>query len=100
MDKQKIELNPHSGSNFDDFLLDNDILADVEEVALKRMLAYQIKNLMKSQSITVTEMARRMKTSRSSVDRLLDPENKSITLNTIGHAAKVLGKKCRIILEN
>jgi len=94
MNKQKEKLNPHSGSNFDDFLLDNDILADVEKVAMKRMLAYQIENLMKSQSITVTEMARRMKTSRSSVSRLLDPENKSVTLHTIGHAAKALGKKC------
>jgi DNA-binding Xre family transcriptional regulator len=100
MNKQNKELNPHAGSNFDDFLLENDILSDVEKVALKRILAYQIRSQMRSGSITVTEMARRMNTSRSSVNRLLDPENKSITLDTIGRATKALGKRCRIILEN
>lgn len=97
MDKKT---NPHAGSNFDDFLLQNDLLSDVEKVALKRMIAYQIKNQMRKDLITVTEMAKRMNTSRSSVNRLLDPDNKSITLDTIGRAAKALGKKCRIILEN
>jgi len=97
MDKK---INPHAGSNFDDFLLQNDLLSEVEKVALKRMVAYQIKNQMKKDLITVTEMAKRMNTSRSSVNRLLDPDNKSITLDTIGRAAKALGKKCRIILEN
>ena len=66
----------------------------------KRKLAFQIKNQMRKDQITVTEMAKRMNTSRSSVNRLLDPDNKSITLDTIGRAAKALGKKCRIILEN
>ena len=100
MNKQNIKLNPHSGSNFDEFLLDNGILKDVEVVATKRIISYLIEKLMKEKSITVTEMARRMNTSRSSVSRLLDPENKSITLNTLGQASKALGKKLRITLEN
>ncbi|MCK5849045.1 MAG: XRE family transcriptional regulator [Caldisericia bacterium] len=95
-----MKLNPHSGSNFDEFLLDNGILKDVEVVATKRVISYLIEKLMKEKSITVTEMARRMNTSRSSVSRLLDPENKSITLNTLGQASKALGKKLRITLEN
>ena len=100
MNKQNMKLNPHSGSNFDEFLLDNGILKDVEVVATKRVISYLIEKLMKEKSITVTEMARRMNTSRSSVSRLLDPENKSITLNTLGQASKALGKKLRITLEN
>lgn len=71
------------GSNFDDFLTEEGLLEEVEAVAVKRVLAFQIKELMGSQNLSKAEMARRMQTSRAALERLLDPENRSITLNTM-----------------
>ncbi len=88
--------NPHLGSNFDDFLEEEGILADVESVAIKRVISYQIAELMEKQGISKSEMARRMKTSRSTLNRLLDPDNESITLQTMKRAAQALGKRLRI----
>ena len=95
--KQKIQ-NPHIGSNFDDFLAEEGILADAESIAIKRVISHQIVQMMKKQGITKSEMARRMKSSRSSIDRLLDPENESITLQTLERAAQALGKRLSIKL--
>ena len=88
--------NRHVGSDFDDFLRDEGLLADAEAVAIKRVLAYQLAALMKKQRITKAELARRMRTSRSALDRLLDPENPSVTLQTAHRAAQALGKRLRI----
>lgn len=92
----KRKRDPHVGSSFDDFLAEEGILADAESVAIKRVIAFQISQLMKDEGISKTEMARRMKTSRSSLERLLDPENDSVTLQTLEHAAQALGKRLRI----
>jgi DNA-binding Xre family transcriptional regulator len=92
----KRKKNPHVGSDFDDFLAEEGILAAVESVAIKRVIAFQIVQLMKDEGISKTEMARRMKTSRSSLERLLDPTNDSVTLQTLEHAAQALGKRLRI----
>lgn len=92
----KNKLNPHVGSSFDDFLAEEGLLADAESVAIKRAIAFQISQLMEDEGISKTEMARRMKTSRSSLERLLDPENDSVTLQTLEHAAQALGKRLRI----
>jgi DNA-binding Xre family transcriptional regulator len=92
----KNKMNPHVGSSFDDFLAEEDMLADAESVAIKRVIAFQISQLMQDEGISKTEMARRMKTSRSSLERLLDPENASVTLQTLEHAAQALGKRLRI----
>ena len=83
----------HLGSTFDDFLSEEGILDDVTATAIKRMIAYQIETEMKQRKLSKTEMAKQMKTSRSSVDRLLDPGNDSVTLQTLQRAASVLGKK-------
>ena len=96
--KNQKQTNPHIGSNFDDFLEEEGILADVESVAVKRVITYQIAQLMEKQGISKSEMARRMNTSRSSLDRLLDPKNESITLQTMERAAQALGKRLRIEL--
>ncbi|MBI1309805.1 helix-turn-helix domain-containing protein [bacterium] len=88
--------NPHLGSDFDDFLAEEGLLADVESVAIKRVVAFQIAQLIKQQNISKSEMARRMNTSRSSLDRLLDPENDSVTLQTLERAAQALGKRLRV----
>jgi DNA-binding Xre family transcriptional regulator len=88
--------NKYIGSNFDDFLQEEGILAEVEANAIKRVIAFQLADLMQKENISKTAMAKRMKTSRSSVDRLLDPQNKSVTLQTLERAALVLGKRLEI----
>lgn len=88
--------NKHIGSDFDDFLQEEGILEDVETVALKKVIAWQLKQAMKKLHITKTMMAKKMHTSRSAVDRLFDPENESITLQTLNKAANALGKKLKV----
>ena len=88
--------NPHSGSDFDDFLKEEGIHAAVEAVAVKRVLARQIERAMKERKISKMEMAARMSTSRSALDRLLDPKNASVTLYTLEKAAAVLDKKLQV----
>jgi DNA-binding Xre family transcriptional regulator len=86
----------HVGSDFDDFLAEEGLLPDVEAVAIKRVIAFQIAQMMEKQRITKVDMARRMKTSRAALDRLLDPDNSSVTLQTLERAASALGKRLRI----
>lgn len=88
----------YTGSDFDDFLREEGILAEVEATALKRVIAYQIEEEMKRRNITKTDMALRMNTSRASLNRLLDPSNPSVTLQTLERAALAIGKKLRIEL--
>jgi len=90
--------NKHRGGDFRDFLKEEGILAEVEARALKQALSLQLDHLLKKQEITKTQMAARMKTSRAAVDRLLDASNSSVTLNTLGRAARALGRKVRIEL--
>ena len=86
----------HLGSDFDDFLEEEGLLAEAEAIAVKRVVAYQIAELMEETQLTKTAMARRMETSRAALDRLLDPTNESVTLHTLERAALVLGKRLRI----
>ena len=88
----------HIGSDFDDFLGEEGMLEEVEAVAIKRVIAYQVSRFMEEQHLTKTEMAERMNTSRASLDRLLDPENASVTLQTLERAAQALGKRLQIAL--
>ncbi len=83
----------HVGSNFDDFLKEDDIYGEAQATAIKRVLAWQIEEEMKRKSLSKSELAMRMKTSRAALDRLLDPSNKSVTLATLERAANALGKK-------
>ena len=80
----------HSGSSFDAFLQEEGIREEVETVAVKRVLAWQIEQAMLVQRKTKQAMARELHTSRSQLDRLLDPRNASVSLETIARAAKVL----------
>ncbi|MBK8782739.1 MAG: XRE family transcriptional regulator [Anaerolineales bacterium] len=86
------------GSNFDDFLKEENLYEQVQAAAIKRVIAYQIAEEMKKKNLTKTEMASRMKTSRAALERLLDPENASITLITLERAASALGKKLTVQL--
>lgn len=86
------------GSSFDDFLEEDGTLEDTTEVAIKRVLAWQIEQAMNEKELTKAEMARRMRTSRSQLDRLLDPRRTHVKLHTMQRAASVLGKRLRIEL--
>jgi antitoxin HicB len=88
------------GSSFDSFLKEEGIYEDTQAAAIKKVLAWQIEKEMTAQRITKSSMARRMKTSRSQLDRLLDPDNDKILLQTIQRAAAAVGKRLTISLEN
>jgi DNA-binding Xre family transcriptional regulator len=100
MKKRKAKRNPHLGSTLHSFLKEEGILEEVTLRATKRVLAWRMGELMKKQRITKAEMAKRMKTSRAAVDRLLDAKNTSVTLQTMGRAAAVLGKSLTIGLRD
>jgi len=87
----------HSGSTFDGFLEEEGIRQETEAVAIKRVLAWQLEQAMQQQQKTKQAMAKQLRTSRSQLDRLLDPKNASVTLDTITRAARALGK--RIIIR-
>jgi predicted XRE-type DNA-binding protein len=88
----------HLGDTLDDFLEEEGLLAEAEAVAIKRVIAFQISQLMEQQELSKAEMARRMQTSRAAVDRLLDPSNESATLTTLEKAALALGKRLQVAL--
>lgn len=87
------------GSNFDDFLEEEGILEDVTAVAVKRYIAFQLAEKMSEKNLSKAEMARRMETSRSALDRLLDPDNSSVTLQTLQSAVQALGGRLKVELE-
>jgi DNA-binding Xre family transcriptional regulator len=86
----------HIGDDFDDFLRAEGLLEVAETAAIKRVIAFRIAQGMRRRKLTKTEMASRMRTSRASLDRLLDPTNSSVTLSTLERAASVLGKKLKV----
>ena len=90
--------NKHIGSSFDDFLEEEGIREEVEAVAVKRVLAYELALAMENNSINKVEMANKLQTSRSQLNRLLDPENTSVTLSTMQKAAAIIGKKLKVEL--
>ena len=86
----------HSGSSFDSFLEEESILEEVEAAAIKKVIAWQLSETMREQGVSKKAMAERLGTSRSQLDRLLDPKNPNVHLTTIARAARVIGKKLRI----
>lgn len=88
------------GSSFDQFLQEEGLLDEANAVAIKRVIAWQIDREMKAQKITKSAMAKKMHTSRTALNRLLDETDTSLTLPTLSRAATVLGKKFCIELEN
>lgn len=86
------------GTSFDDFLKDEGIYEEVTARAIKRVLARQLSGLMQKQGLTKSELARRMQTSRAQLDRLLDPENESVTLGTLTRAAEAVGRHLKMEL--
>jgi antitoxin HicB len=93
-----MKANPHIGSSLDDFLKEEGIFEDSTNYAVKRVLAWQVENAMREQGITKAEMARRMGTSRAHLDRLLDPDNDKVQLDTVQRAATAVGRRVRLVL--
>jgi antitoxin HicB len=91
--------NPHAGSSFDDFLKEDGIYEEVQARALKRALAEQLDDAMQSGNLNKVTMAQRMATSRSQLDRVLDPSNLSIQLDTLIKAASAVGRTVEIRLK-
>ena len=89
----------HLGSSFDEFLEEEGLLEDATAVAVKRYIAFRIAEKMSEKNLSKSEMARRMATSRSALDRLLDPDNPSVTLQTLQSAVQALGGRLNVELK-
>jgi len=87
------------GSNFDDFLAAEGLREEVTAIAVKRYIAYQLAEKMSEENLSKSEMARRMETSRSALDRLLDPANPAVTLQTLQSAAHALGGRLKVEVD-
>ena len=90
--------HPHIGSDFDEFLAEEGILTEVEIAAAKRVIAFQLQQAMEQEHLSKSALADKMHTSRTAIDRLLDPDNLSVTLQTLGRAAQAFGKRLHIEL--
>lgn len=90
--------NGRIGSSFEDFLKEEGSYEETTAVAVKRVLAWQLERAMAENSLSKNQMAKAMKTSRSQLDRVLDPNNDRIQLDTVIKAARVLGRELRIEL--
>jgi antitoxin HicB len=100
---EKVEVGMMSkrnlGSRFDDFLAEEGLLEDATATAVKRFIAFQLVEKMSADKLSKSEMARRMATSRSALDRLLDPSNPAVTLQTLQSAAQALGGRLKVELD-
>ena len=86
-------MNQYTGSNFDDFLAEEGVLDEVTARAYKRLWDLQVRDAMAEARLSKTELAGRLQTSRSQLDRLLDPENTSVTLDSLERLARAVGKQ-------
>ena len=98
MSKPVKKRNKHRGSSVRDFLKQDGILEDVQAAALKRALALKVADLMEQRNFNKTALAAEMRTSRAAINRILDPENTSVTLTTLNKVAQSLGRKLKIEL--
>ncbi len=97
MKKAGYKSRRHSGSSLDDLLEEEGMRNEVESAAIKSVLAWQFQQAMEKQQKTKQAMAKELKTSRSQLDRLLDPSNTAVSLETISRAADALGM--RLVFE-
>lgn len=91
-----MELRKNMKSDFDTFLKEDGIYDEVNNAAIKRVIAYQIEQEMKLQHITQTQLAKKMQTSRTMIHKMLNPENNSLTLQSLQSVADALGKRLNI----
>lgn len=90
--------NPQVGPLFEDWLKEEGIHEEVTTAAIKRVIAFQLEEAMKAQNLNRSQMAKRMETSRPQLDRVLDPNNGGVTLDTLTRAAKAVGRKVSLEL--
>ena len=93
------EKKAHVGSTLESLLREDGTYEELKNDAIKAVLAYKLTEAMKAQSLSKARMAERMGTSRSQLDRLLDPENEGVTLHTLKHAAAAVGMRLEIELR-
>ena len=93
------EQNPRAGSTLESLLREDGIYEDAKSHAIKAVLAYKLTQAMKAQNISKARMAERMETSRSQLDRLLDPDNERVTLHTLKRAAAAVGMRIELDLR-
>ncbi len=94
----KKQKNKHVGSSFDDFLKEDGTYEEVTAQSIKRVLAWQLEQAMEREGINKVQMAAAMQTSRSQLDRILDPDNVKLQLDTLYKAASVLGREVKLEL--
>ena len=90
--------SPHRGSSLDDFLAAEGVLEEFQAQAIKEVIAWQLSEAMIEQKITKAELGRRMRTSRTQIDRILDPKAENVTIETLQRAAAIVGRKVRLEL--
>jgi DNA-binding Xre family transcriptional regulator len=91
-------VNPHKGSSLDDFLAEEGVLEVFEAQAIKEVIAWQLQEAMKERKLSKRKLAELMHTSRTQVDRVLDPSDGNVTLTTLQRAAEVLGRRVQVAL--
>lgn len=89
----------HVGSSFDEFMESEELATEINAIAVKRVLAFKLKEAMEKKGLNKSQMAEKMHTSRSALERFLDPNNISITLATMEKAARAIGKRLEIKLK-
>ena len=92
--------NKYLGSSFDEFLRTEGLYEEVTALAWKRVLSWEVSEAMRKERISKSETAKRMGTSRSQLERLLDPENPHVLLETVQKAAMAVGKRLTIGLTD
>ncbi|MBI5940242.1 MAG: XRE family transcriptional regulator [Caulobacterales bacterium] len=90
--------NRHAGSGIDDFLRDEGVLEEVQALAIKEVIAWQLDQAMRDRKLSKRKLAELMRTSRTQVDRILDPRDGNVTIVTLQRAAAVLGRKVNVEL--
>jgi len=91
--------NAHIGSNFDDFLEKEGLLAQTGTVAVKRVLAFELQQKMKTENLSFTRLAKDLNTSRAALSRIFDTHNSTITLQTMEKVAQYVGKRLVLSLD-
>lgn len=98
MNKKTLKNNSHRGSSVDDLLKEQGVFEEFQAAAIKNVIAFQLIRAIEAEHITKTEMASRMKTSRAQLNRLLDPSDGNVTLETLQKAAAILGREIKVEL--
>jgi antitoxin HicB len=90
--------HPNEGSSLEDFLHETNNYQSATIAAIKRVIAWQLREEMARSNVTKTEMAKRMDTSRAQLDRVLSPDDSNVTLETLQRAAMAVGRSLKLEL--